>query len=238
MAKKSKSNVHEFGLEYGKPVEFVPADHAIEALKDSGLPPLLFEYWKEYGFSKYLDGYFQMVNPLDYEAAIADWLKGSPFEGADRFFAIRMDAFGNMQVWGARLGSVFNIKVDYHAIYKTGYNDEAMIRSGKGGQMVEGLLYDVLAEKVVPTSKNGRIRLFHKAKEKLGVLGPNQIYSLSPAAPLGGQMELKHLKIAHAPDYLAMLPEIAPVREMTMQDLARMAFGDGAAELLDKQLKE
>ncbi len=53
---KNKSNVPDFGAEYGKPLEFVPADHAIEVLKDSGLPPALFEYWKEYRSSKYLGG--------------------------------------------------------------------------------------------------------------------------------------------------------------------------------------
>lgn len=50
-------------------------------------------------------------------------------------------------------------------------------------------------------------------------------------------MQLENLQIVDAPEYLAMLPELAPVREMTMQDLARMAFGSAAAQSLDKLLK-
>lgn len=235
---KAKGYVHEFRAEYGKPVDFVPADHTIEALKDTDLPPILFDYWKEYGFSKYLGGYFQLVNPLDYEQVVAEWIKGSPFEGTDHFFAIYMDSFGDLKVWGLKTGYVFRIRVNYQALYKTGFKQEAKIRAGKGGQMAESLLYGVLADKITPDADNGRIRLFLQAKEKLGVLGPNQIYGLVPAAPLGGQMRLEDLQIVDAPEYLAMLPELAPVREMTMQDLARMAFGDAAAESLDKMLKE
>lgn len=235
---KNSSYVHEFGAEYGNPVEFVPADHAIEVLKDSGLPPVLFEYWKEYGFSKYLGGYFQLVNPLDYEQVVAEWIRGTPFEGADQFFAIRMDAFGDLQVWGLKLGNVFDISVNYHALYKTGFNDEAKINAGKGGQMLEGLFYGVLADQMTPDSDDSRIQLFLQAKEAMGILGPNQIYGLVPAAPLGGQMQLDNLQITDAPSYLALLPELAPVREMTMQDLARMAFGGAAAQSLNKLLKD
>lgn len=235
---KMSGYVHEFVSEYGKQEKFVPADHAIKALQDSGLPPILFEYWKEYGFSKYLGGYFQLVNPLDYEQVVAEWIKGSPFEGKDRFFAIRMDAFGDLRVWGVKLGNVFDISVNYHALYKTGFNHEAKIRAGKGGRTIEGQVYGGSMDKLTPDSDDPRIRLFLQAKEKLGALGPNQIYGLVPAAPLGGQMQLDQLQIVDAPEYLAMLPELAPVREMTMQDLARMAFGDAAAQSLDKLLKE
>ncbi len=91
---------------------------------------------------------------------------------------------------------------------------------------------------MTPDSDNNRIQLFLQAKEALGALGPNQIYGLVPAAPLGGQMQLDNLQITDAPAYLALLPELAPVRVMTMQDLARMAFGDTAAQSLDKLLKE
>src|SRR5690606_34269430 len=98
--------------------------------------------------------------------------------------------------------------------------------------------YRTLADKLTPDSDDPHIRLFLQAKEKLGVLGPNQIYGLVPAAPLGGQMQLEHLQIVDAPDYLAMLPELAPVRELSMQNLMRMAFGGAAVQSLGNLLKE
>lgn len=104
--------------------------------------------------------------------------------------------------------------------------------------MLEGLIFDVLADQMTPDLDDSRIQLFLQAKEAMGILGPNQIYGLVPAAPLGGQMQLDNLQITDAPSYLALLPELAPVREMTMQDLARMAFGGAAAQSLNKLLKE
>lgn len=225
-------DISEFRDEYGAPLEFVPADKAIYALKDCGLPPILFDYWKEYGFSKYLGGYFQLVNPLDYEHVITEWIKGTAFEGIDRFFALRMDAFGDLQVWGARLGNIFDISVSYNAIYKTDFMQEAQIRDGKGDILVDGLIYRTLSSQIDKASDDPRVKLFFQARDQLGTLGPNQIYALVPSAPLGGQMQLENLQIVDAPDYLALLPEFAQVREMTIQDLARAAFGDTAAQSL------
>lgn len=149
-----------------------------------------------------------------------------------------MDAFGGLRVWGVKLGNVFDINVYYHALYKTGFQQEGKIRAGKGDLLIDGVIYQTLAHRVDAGSDDPHTQLFFQAKDKLGELGLNHIYGLVPAAPLGGRMQLENLQIVDAPEYLAMLPELAPVREMTMQDLARMAFGSAAAQSLDKLLKE
>ncbi|WP_411836743.1 T6SS immunity protein Tdi1 domain-containing protein [Paracoccus sp. ME4] len=75
-------------------------------------------------------------------------------------------------------------------------------------------------------------------KDKLGDLGHNQIYAPVPAIPLGGQMRIDVLQIVDAPSYLRMVAEIAPPRVMTMKELTRLAFGDGAKETLAGLLKK
>lgn len=43
-----------------------------------------------------------------------------------------MDAFGELRVWGVKLGNFFDINVYYHALYKTGFQQEAtgIVRDG------------------------------------------------------------------------------------------------------------
>lgn len=51
-------------------------------------------------------------------------------------------------------------------------------------------------------------------------------------------MRIEDLQIVDAPSYLTMVAEIAPPRVMTMKDLTRLAFGDGAEETLAGLMKK
>lgn len=234
----SESSVDEFGSEYGAPVVFVSAQDARTAARNANLPKRVFEYWERYGFSKFLDGYFQILNPADYQDALALWLHRATADSEDTYHALTMDSFGSIQIWGEATGHVFDIDVSMHAVFDNERNNVDRVKSGRGDRMVEDLFFFASPEKMVENSEDGNVRLFFAAKNKLGDLGHNQIYAPVPAIPLGGQMRIDDLQIVDAPSYLTMVAEIEPPRVMTIKDLTRLAFGDGADETLAGLLKE
>ncbi|WP_411838827.1 GAD-like domain-containing protein [Paracoccus sp. ME4] len=234
----SEAEIDEFEKEYGRPVDFISAPDASRVFVGTGLPPILFDYWDRIGFSKFLGGFFQVINPKDYEGALDAWLGDSKFRGLDRYYAIRMDAFGNMDAFGIKTGSAFTTSVFFHALLEAAEDDRAAIREGKGNDAIQAVLVRTLPEDVHEDSEEESIRLFFAAKDKLGDLGHNQIYAPVPAIPLGGQMRIEDLQIVDAPSYLRMVAEIAPPRVMTMRDLTRLAFGDGAEETLAGLLRK
>ena len=149
-----------------------------------------------------------------------------------------MDSFGNVQIWGEATGHVFDIDLGMHALFNNERQNVDRIKAGRGDRMVEDLFFFASPEKMTEDSEDGNIRLFFAAKEKLGTLGPNQIYAPVPAIPLGGQMRIEDLQIVDAPSYLTMVAEIEPPRVMTMKDLTRLAFGDGAEDTLAGLIKK
>jgi len=230
--------IDEFQAEYGDPKAFMSADSALDVIEGRGLPSVAFEYWAKFGFSRFLGGYFQITNPTKYTDVIEKWISGSHFSSSDSYFSITIDAFGRMQCWGVKCGHIFDLDPPNHAVYDREKSNEADIKNGNGGPFLEQMFFFVHPEDIAPEADNYYSKLFFLAKEKLGELGPDQIYAPVPAIPLGGQMRIEDLQVVDAPSYLTMVAETAPPRVMTMKDLTRLAFGDGAADTLAGLLKK
>ena len=230
--------LNEFEDEYGQPSHFVSAEAAALDLSDSGLPQLIFSYWRRFGFSKYLDGYFQFIDPRLYDASLERWLSKTEFSSGDHYYPVRMNAFGDINIIGVKTGQAFETSVHFHSLIKAMRDDRDLISNGRADSIVGSIAFQTLAENFLPVSDNSGIRIFFAAKDKLGLLGPNQIYAPVPAIPLGGQMRIEDLQIVDAPEYLTMVAELAPVRVMTIADLARMAYGDGSDATLNGLLKK
>lgn len=232
------SSIDEFEDEYGTPEQLIAGNGAREDLQDSGLPPVIFDFWEKFGFSKFLDGYFQILDPRKYASALNAWLSGTVFADKDRFYAIRMDAFGNLNVYGATISAPFRTSVGLHGLISSGSDDSDLISKGRANVVIESAFFRTLADDVVIDSSDVSIRLFFAAKEKLGILGPNQIYAPDPAIPLGGQMRIEDLQIVNAPEYLTMVAELAPIRVLAKADLARLAYGEGADKMIEGLLRK
>lgn len=228
----TQSNIESFARTYGMPVALIAAGRACDDASNSMLPPRLFEYWDRFGFSKFLHGCFQILNPADYREVLVTWMSGKPFAESDQYHAVRMDCFGNIRIWGIRTGHIYDIDVGFHAVFDHERDNSGKIKDGRSDRMIESLIFGVSPQDVIPTAEKSDIRLFFAAKDKLGTLGHNQIYAPVPAIPLGGEMRIEDLQIVDAPSYLTMVAEIAPPRVMTMRDLTRLAFGDGTEETL------
>jgi hypothetical protein len=73
------------------------------------LPAQLLRYWRDFGWGRYADGLFWIVNPQEYEPALHEWLQGTWFEGKDIFHVVAVSAFGEMWIWGEVFGYSINL---------------------------------------------------------------------------------------------------------------------------------
>ena len=162
----------EFEATRGRPTTVVAAYDALNQSPCATAPEPMRDYWSRFGFSVFRDGWFQFVNPSDYAPAIAAWLENTELDGSDEYMAVTRNAFGELNVWGARTGHAFSIAVLMDAIVLHEENDEKAISQGNGDRRAESLMW---SEKVSPLDKSSTnppisVRMFLAAQKRLGPL--------------------------------------------------------------------
>ncbi|MBT0955890.1 DUF1851 domain-containing protein [Alphaproteobacteria bacterium KMM 3653] len=209
-----------FDEKYDKPSQqvTVPED-TLETLA-AHLPPVLIEYYQRYGFSTFLGGYFQLVNPITYAPTLRKWIKDTPLMEEDEYFVISMTCMGNMNVWGKKFGRRFVTSTWQDGILLNSFTDEKKIAAGKGNISAEDLMFEVRYKESTITT-----RFFKEAMATHGAPGIDQMFGLTPALPLGGTLAAENLGLVSAPEYLSMLADLAPKPILTTADLAKRAFG-------------
>ena len=220
----------DFEATRGSPTAMVHAGNALDLSPCATAPESMRDYWGRFGFSVFRDGWFQFVNPSDYAPAVVAWLEGTELDGSDEYMAVTRNAFGELNVWGAKKGFAFSIAVLMDGIMLNEKNDEQAIRQGNGNRRAESLMW---SEKVRPLDKASAnqsisVRMFQAAQKRLGPLGSNQMYGFVPALPLGGRIDADTLQIVDAPEHLAMLAGLSTRKILTFDDIATRAFGDDA----------
>ena len=221
------TEMDDFEATRGSPTTIVPADDALNLSPCTTAPDSMRDYWSRFGFSVFRDGWFQFVNPSDYAPAVAAWLDGTELDVTDEYMAVTRNAFGELNVWGTRTGFAFSIAVLMDGIALNEKNDEEAIRQGNGNRRAESLMW---SEKVRPLDKAPAnqpisVRMFLSARQRLGPLGPNQMYGFVPSLPLGGRIDANTLQIVDAPAHLAMLAGLSTREILTFDDIATRAFG-------------
>ncbi|MBI6824245.1 DUF1851 domain-containing protein, partial [Pseudomonas syringae] len=166
--------LEKFGTEFSR--EEVP-DSSIARYKDK-LPNQLLEYWKDHGWSGYVQGIFWTVNPQNYEELLNQWLMGTDLFEQDNYHVIARSAFGKLYVWGERKGSCLTIN-SYVARYTP--------RTSKftGEKLDFGIKVFFSSKK---PNESDLDDLFKPALEKLGPLKSDEMYGFVPALALGGPM--------------------------------------------------
>lgn len=175
------------------------------------LPDNLIEYWQEYGFCGWGDGRFWQVNPKDYQAILAKWLKETEFEqmqhnGQNNFSVIAIDAFGKMYIWGESSGYSLKIVSSYGMILPS-FNRE--LYSQHSPSRVLDLFFATQPPKAeLDLSDHNDQPLFDHVVEKLGPLENGEIYGFVPALALGGEPKLENLQKVNATEHLAFLADL------------------------------
>jgi hypothetical protein len=190
-------------------------------------------YWQKFGFSTFLDGYFQLVNPEDYAVPLTEWSKGAAFEGRNTYHVFSRTCFGDLRVWGETTGRDFHLDILLDAFIIRKKNDAAGIAAGKANISGKDAFFDL-----DPKPGDLRDRLRRTAQQRLGSLGADQIYGFLPALQLDGEIDAANLKIMPAASHLTVLAGLSEKPVIGMDGLAKRAFGSGADESLDEAFKK
>ncbi|SFJ14474.1 GAD-like domain-containing protein [Jannaschia pohangensis] len=218
---------------YGQPTVHVSAPSAVIDRLAPHLPKVMPEYWHQLGFSVFQKGFFQIVNPETYASVVAAWIKDTDLEALDRFHAVTMTAFGEVHLWGEKVGRHFTITPLQDGMILNRSNNETDIATGKGEVMAEGTFFRTPLK---PDSFAGK--LFASALARLGPLGLDQMYGLVPAIPIGGQIDADNLQIVSAPEHLMMLAGLSERPVIGFDDLVTRAYGKAAVETVKKALDD
>jgi hypothetical protein len=193
---------------FGGPVDRreVPTS-SIERYKGK-LPNQLLEYWDEHGWCGYGDGIFWIVNPQEYEGALASWIEGTTLEQRDTYHVIARSAFGDLYLWGEKTGSSLRII----SVLSRCVIDNFEIASEEMDRELQNFLLSTEVE------YNDFDDLFQPAKKKLGTLRHDEMYGFVPALMLGGPDTLDHLEKVKAVEHLTLLSQIAELQPYSFSD--------------------
>lgn len=172
------------------------------------LPDQLLEYWSEHGWCGYGDGIFWMVNPQEYNGVVASWLEGTALETIDNYHVIARSAFGDLYLWGEKTGASLKITsvLSRYRVHNSIYVGDKMNKGVKA----------FMASKRVDTNDYGD--LFKPARQKLGQLGPDEMYGFTAAIMLGGPDNLEHLAKVKIVEHLMLLSQISELKPFALSD--------------------
>ena len=232
-------HLDRFAERHGAPTNMTPASQEVIDRFAPIAPRGLRDYWERFGFSVFLDGWFQIVNPSLYAPVIDAWIKGTDLEGRDEYIAVTRSAFGEVRVWGKKTGYDFNISPTSGTMDLCQRNNQIDLENGEADKWGESIMWKGTRwpQKPEDQQKDFFVRLFLQARERHGPLGDEQMYGFVPATHLGGEMVVAHTQIVSAPEHLIMLAGLSEKSVLTFDDLVKRAYGEKAVENVTKMMK-
>ncbi len=138
------------------------------------LPAEIIYLLRTYGISNFLDGFFWIINPEEYQDVLDEIYV--PLKNPDVCFA--RDAFGGLYVWDDDSIIYVDIRFNYSKVI--GRNPSIFFNS----KMTD---WTYLSNEV--KEKN-----FEEARQKLGALADDECYGYVPLLALGGSEKVENLR--------------------------------------------
>lgn len=189
---------------------------------ESKLPSRLLEYWREYGFAGYGEGLFWMTDPDEYALVLEQWIKGTPFDGTDKYHVIGRTAFGKLFIWGEKTGPCMKILPAWAMIFPR--STPTPIAPEEADFLIATWLSGMDKENLDEMDEN-EDPLFKRALRTLGKLEVDEIYGFVPALSIGGAARLDHLQRVKAIEHLTLLAHLGPPQ--VMRDVVKEAKDAG-----------
>ncbi len=221
--------------DHGEPTTFVPTDPAVLARLREKLPEVFIAYWQRYGFSVFANGFFQLVNPEPYRAALSAWIKDTELASRDRYHVIMKTAFGHLLIWGETCGNDITLWLigGYMRIRKD--NNAQDITKGQANKWAESLLYGISQRH--HDAKDAKGPMFARALKQLGPLGLDQVYGLVPTPAIGGDIALDNLRIVSAPEHIAIAAALGDRAVLRRDDVVERLYGSGAVATVNRMMQ-
>jgi hypothetical protein len=184
--------------------EKVPAS-GIDAYRGV-LPDALLDIWRNEGWCGYGNGLFWTVNPSNFDGLLQMWLRGTPFEKADKYHVFARTAFGLLYAWGERYNRRVTISCADSQIIAQ--HDLMTVPVENPNRMLGGFFSMSERDDYDIEDDDGEW-LFDRAVKKLGRLNSDQLYGFEPALVAGGEAQLSNLRRLRMDVHLVILCEFA-----------------------------
>lgn len=159
-------------------------------LYQNKLPSKLIEFWQQYGYGIYMDGYLKIINPQEYIEIFS--ISYTYYEDTEIPFAVT--AFGDLFVWANDAVRL----IDYrHGI-------ASIVSSSKIERLFESRL---LSENYL--SKYFKWDNYIPAKEKFGAPDYDECYAYEPILALGGFEKVENITKVKTNEHLLIINELA-----------------------------
>ena len=138
------------------------------------VPKSLIDFWEQYGFGSFMNGYLKIVNPDDYQDILDE-----AYENEDCAIVVAITGLGDFIVWNKERGWFYII------FFRHGTTDAI-------SNDFEKLLHkDFVNDDVLRLDFN--VKDYYPAKERLGELEFNQCFGYVPLLGIGGSEQSENL---------------------------------------------
>lgn len=182
------SQFENFHQVYGSGLNCKKADKEIILRYEEKLPQSLIEQWKEEGWCGYAQGLLWIINPLDLEDILEDWIEVS----SDIPIVFARTAFADLFFWGQ--DGVHFLNVHYSRVTRISNDINSFFDSF--------LCEDKNLKKVL------RQDIYQEALQRLRTPEPDECYAFVPALALGGSGTSDTLEKVKLREHIGFLAEL------------------------------
>ena len=173
-----------FMQDFAASSEGEPVSEAALAGSEGKLPGLLLALWRRDGLARYRDDKLVLVDPHLYAEVATVFLQGTPMEGADIFHVYAVTTFGQILLCGENTST--QISIDPHSGHASTHWDMPGPADAAERNRELAFLLEALDGPYLDATDDDEQPLHAHARDQLGPLAPNEIYSFSPAVSEGG----------------------------------------------------
>ncbi|MBW3067996.1 glutamyl-tRNA amidotransferase [Actinomyces sp. 594] len=177
----------------------------LERFKDV-LPASVLQLWRRFGFDGFGDGRWWFTDPLQWQPVVDAWLENTPTPFPEqKWWCLSRTAMGDMELWGEVSGPALTITPTLGWIRPDAGQAQGMADPVMRERM--GCLTLTMAQKDTFEDHDTGQLLVDWAIEHLGLLGPGQVYGLTPAYCFTGRASTSQMGIEDATAHLTFLAQ-------------------------------
>lgn len=199
-----------------------PVDQVTLSYYQGKLPNRLLFYWQHFGFCRFKQGLFWIVNPADYEDELSFWL-GEDISKQDSYYVIARSGFGELYVWGEKTGFAFEITPTLGWV-RLKQGDAKDIATGLEDRKLE-LFFAFQQIKYIEMEDNSNKPLFNRCVKKFGALEYDEMFGFVPALAISDNASIKNVDKMNIFVHLSLLPDLIEIQYIDFKKLGQMAFG-------------
>ncbi len=175
------------------------------------VPGLLTALWGRLGEGTLADGRLRLVAPGRF-AAVLDWLFADEPDMAGACTAFAHSAFGDILAWHDAHGPVWispvNGAMTAPGLVHPDRRGDPNLELHDRALMADPAAFDLCDADLVP--------IYHRARARLGPLGPTMIYGVLPVPPRPEDRSLDRLRLVQAEDWAG---EVVTALTITLHDI-------------------